>query len=219
MEIDGREIVECNRESTMIYKSPKWLRKLFPSFVWSIPTEEKVLYLTFDDGPIPVVTEYVLEELEKYNAKATFFCVGDNVRKHPEIFEKVLAAGHAVGNHTFNHLHGWTTSRDMYVDNVAECAALVSSNLFRPPFGRIKKSQRKALASQYKIIKWSILTWDFLPNLDKDYALKTAVKKTKRGDIIVFHDSLKAEANLRYMLPHWLTYFSELGFTFKALEI
>ena len=202
----------------MIYKTPIWLRKWFSSLVWDRPTKEKVLYLTFDDGPIPEVTEYVLEELEKYNAKATFFCIGDNVRKHPEIFKKVVEAGHAVGNHTFNHLKGWNTDNPAYYENVEKCAKLVDSNLFRPPYGRIKKSQYKELGKKYKIIMWSILTWDFLKNLDKDYALKTCVKKTKRGDIVVFHDSIKAQHNMEYLLPKYLKYFSEKGFEFRGLS-
>ena len=203
----------------MIYRTPIWLRKLFSTLVWNVPTEEKVLYLTFDDGPIPNVTEWVLEELKKYNAKATFFCIGDNVRKHQKVYSKVLEEGHAVGNHTFNHLKGWSTKNEIYFDNIDECSALVESNLFRPPFGRIKKSQYKELNKKCKIIMWSILTWDFLKNLDQPYALKTAIKNTRRGDIIVFHDSLKAEHNLRYILPKYLKYFSGLGFEFKTLEI
>ena len=201
----------------MIFKTPQWIHTLFPSLTWRLPTKEKVLYLTFDDGPIPVVTEYVLEELKKYNAKGTFFCIGDNVRKHSEIFSKIKQEGHAVGNHTFNHLKGWGTDNNTYFENIEKCKELVDSTLFRPPFGRIKKSQYKKLGEKYKIVMWSILTWDFLKNLDQAYALKTIVKKTKRGDIITFHDSLKAEENLRYLLPQYLKYFSEKGFEFKTI--
>lgn len=201
----------------MIYTTPTWFRKLFPTLVWNEPTKEKVLYLTFDDGPIPRVTEYVLNELEKFNARATFFCIGDNVRKHPDIYEKVINGGHSVGNHTYNHLKGWSTKNETYYENIDKCAKLVNSKLLRPPYGRITKSQYKKLGKEYKIIMWSILTWDFLKNLDRDYSLKTCVKKTKRGDIIVFHDSIKAEENIRYILPKYLKYFSDKGFQFKSL--
>ena len=202
----------------MIYKTPIWFRKLFPSLVWSISTNKKVLYLTFDDGPIPEVTEWVLAELKEFNAKATFFCIGDNVKKYPEIFQQILDDGHAVGNHTFNHIKGWSTKNEAYYNNIKECAELIDSKLFRPPFGRIKKSQFKHLQKEYKIVMWSILTWDFLKNLDKDHALKTTLNKTKRGDIITFHDSLKAEENMKYLLPKWLKYFDEKGFKFEVLK-
>lgn len=201
----------------MIFKTPLWLRKLFPTLTWSIPTEEKVLYLTFDDGPIPEITEWTLNELRKYNAKATFFCIGDNVRKYPSVFKKVLEEGHKVGNHTFNHLKGWSTNNNKYYQNIDKCSELVKSDLFRPPFGRIKTSQYKELQKNYKIIMWSILTWDFLKNLDQEWALKTTIEKTMRGDIIVFHDSVKAEHNLKFLLPKYLKYFSEKGFEFKSL--
>lgn len=201
----------------MIFKTPLWLRKLFPTLIWSIPTEEKVLYLTFDDGPIPEITEWTLNELRKYNAKATFFCIGDNVRKYPSVFKKVLEEGHKVGNHTFNHLKGWSTNNNKYYQNIDKCSELVKSDLFRPPFGRIKTSQYKELQKNYKIIMWSILTWDFLKNLDQEWALKTTIEKTMRGDIIVFHDSVKAEHNLKFLLPKYLKYFSEKGFEFKSL--
>ena len=203
----------------MIYKTPKILRWFYPNLIWNIPTEEKVLYLTFDDGPIPQVTEWVLTELNKFNAKATFFCIGENIQKHPEIFQRILKDGHMVGNHTFNHVKGWNTKNDEYFKNVKKCDKLTESILFRPPYGRIKKSQIKHLEKDYKIVMWSILTWDFLKNLDKDYALRTAIKQTKRGDIIVFHDSLKAEENLKYLLPKWLKYFSEKGFEFKTINV
>ena len=202
----------------MIYKTPKWIHKLFSWFVWRVPTKEKILYLTFDDGPIPVVTEFVLDELKNYNAKATFFCIGDNVRKNPEIFNRILNEGHAVGNHTYNHLNGWKSNNNNYFENVEKCDTLIKSKLFRPPFGKIKKSQYTHLVKEYKIVMWTVLTWDFLKNLDQRYTLKTVLSQTKRGDIVVFHDSLKAEHNIKYLLPKWLKYFADKGFVFEALD-
>jgi len=202
----------------VIYKTPKILCWFYKELIWNIPTKEKVLYLTFDDGPIPGVTEWVLDELKKYNAKATFFCIGENVKKHPEIFQKILGDEHAVGNHSYNHLKGWSTKNEEYFKNIEKCSELVNSKLFRPPYGRIKKSQIKHLEKDYKIVMWSVLTWDFLKNLDQPYALKTIVKTTRRGDIIVFHDSIKSEKNLKYLLPQYLKYFSEKGFEFRKLD-
>ncbi|GHN01475.1 polysaccharide deacetylase [Cytophagales bacterium WSM2-2] len=190
--------------------------------MWRIPTTSKELYLTFDDGPVPGPTEFVLTELKKVNAKATFFCIGDNVRKHPSIFEKVIADGHGIGNHTFNHLKGWSTPINLYLDNVALCERQMAThqqktNLFRPPYGRISTRQVKALKPNYRIVMWDVLTHDYSKNISRQNCLNGSIKATRLGSIIVFHDSLKAERNLTHVLPKFLEHFSSLGFEFKPL--
>ncbi len=188
-----------------------------------MPTNSNELYLTFDDGPVPGPTEFVLEELKKVNAKATFFCIGDNVQKHPQVFDKVLADGHAVGNHTFNHLKGWSTSLQQYLENVALCESQFLNhnskitNLFRPPYGRITNAQIKALKTEYRIVMWDVLTHDYSKNISRANCLNGAINATRPGSIIVFHDSLKAERNLTYVLPKFLEYFTTRGFIFRAL--
>jgi peptidoglycan-N-acetylglucosamine deacetylase len=196
---------------------------LYPSLLWRVATEKKELYLTFDDGPVPGPTEFALEHLKTFKARATFFCIGDNVHKHPDIFEKVLANGHAIGNHTFSHLKGWSTSLQRYRDNVELCRTQFSNHnfqttdLFRPPYGRITRSQINILKNQYKIVMWDVLTHDYSKTISRDNCLRGSVKAARPGSIVVFHDSLKAESNLTYVLPKFLDYFSSRGFTFKTL--
>ena len=206
-----------------LYRTPFFLPKLFPSLLWRVAVEEKILYLTFDDGPVPGPTEFVIDELRKYQAKATFFCIGDNVRKHPAIFEKVLAEGHAIGNHTFNHLKGWSISLSRYLENIDLCNAqftnhdLQRTTLFRPPYGRITNSQIKELKSQYQIVMWDVLTHDYSKTISTEQCFKGTIKATRPGSIIVFHDSLKAERNMTYVLPKFLGHFTNLGYKFKSL--
>ncbi|MGB0524393.1 MAG: polysaccharide deacetylase family protein [Flammeovirgaceae bacterium] len=201
-----------------------WLfqQVLYPQLTWSRYSDEKVIYLTFDDGPISEVTEWVLETLKSYDAKATFFCVGDNIRKHPAIFEQVLADGHRVGNHTYNHVVGWKTHSDQYIANIEQCAALLpttskSSPLFRPPHGRITRKQIKKLLPHYEIVMWDVLSGDFLADIGKQNCLNKTIQYTQKGSIVVFHDSLKAEANLRYVLPRYLEHYKSLGYNFQIL--
>ena len=189
-----------------------------------MPTESKELFLTFDDGPVPGPTEFVLEELRRVNAKATFFCIGDNIRKHPDIFNKVVEEGHAIGNHTFNHLKGWGTPLEKYLENISLCESqvsatrnLVSSNYFRPPYGRITFEQIKSLKEKYRIVMWDVLTHDYLKNISRKDVLAGSIRATRPGSIIVFHDSLKAERNLTYVLPRFLDHFISQGFVFKTL--
>ena len=191
--------------------------------LWRVAVEEKILYLTFDDGPVPGPTEFVIEHLKKYKAKATFFCIGDNVRKHPSIFEEVLAEGHAIGNHTFNHLKGWSTSNQRYFENINLCNAQLTNHnlqpttLFRPPYGRITNSQIKTLKNQYQIVMWDVLTHDYSKTISPEQCLKGTIKATRPGSIIVFHDSLKAERNITYVLPKFLEHFTSQEYKFKTL--
>ncbi len=188
-----------------------------PNVTWKVKTNDKVLYLTFDDGPHPTITPMVLSILEEYNAKATFFCVGDNVTKYPEIFNDIINKGHTVGNHTFNHIKGWQSTNQSYIDNIKKAAEVIPSNLFRPPYGRIKPSQIKLLKNDYRIIMWSILTRDYDKSLNPYTALKHLNKITKPGDVVVFHDSEKAKENMLIMLKGMLQHFNQQQYRFKAL--
>ena len=196
-------------------KTHSIIRKLFSNFVWNIPNSENKVYLTFDDGPTPEITNWVLNELEKYNARATFFCIGKNVEKYPEIYKSVVKNGHSVGNHTFNHLNGWFTNGETYTENVALAANVLSENckLFRPPYGKIKPSQAKKLKNLgYKIIMWDILSADFDSTISREQCLQHVLKNIESGSIIVFHDSQKAFSNLEYILPKTLQYLKENNF-------
>lgn len=197
---------------------PKWFQRLFPRMLWQVPSNSSQdIYLTFDDGPHPDISNWVLEQLEKYNMKATFFCVGDNARKFPDTLNKIQARGHQIANHTMHHLKGWNTKTEDYIKNVDECAQYVSSNLFRPPYGKITTAQRKQLEQRYKIIMWSILSCDFDQKLNTKEALKGLKTKSKNGSIVVFHDSVKAEKNLKLLLPPYLEYLHNQGYTCKTL--
>lgn len=206
-------------------KAPWWLRKMYSSFVWKIPSKDKVLYLTFDDGPHETATPFVLDELKKYGAKATFFCIGKNVVSLPAIYERMLDEGHKAGNHTYNHLNGWKTDDTTYINNIIQAAEVIKTNLFRPPYGRIKKFQSKLLMRKedpdrplFKIIMWDVLCGDFDVNLSPQQCLDNVLKHTESGSIIVFHDSTKAWSRMSYALPRVLEHFSREGYTFKALE-
>lgn len=197
-----------------------WLVKtIFSKYVWELPNNENKVYLTFDDGPIPEVTEWVLSELRTHNAKATFFCIGDNVKKHPEVLQKVIDENHAIGNHTYNHLNGWKTSTSDYIENTklysTEISKLKIENcqLFRPPYGKIKPSQSKILRKKgHEIIMWEIISYDFDTTISKEQCLENVIKNVKSGSIIVFHDSRKAFNNLKFVLPRTLQFLKENGF-------
>lgn len=199
-------------------KTPNFIQSLFPNYTWKVNSSKKEIFITFDDGPIPVVTPWVLETLKKYNAKASFFCVGENVNKHPEIYQQLIDEKHTIGNHTYNHLNGWSTDNISYFHNVRKCANIVKSELFRPPYGKLKPKQTQFLSRHYKIIMWDVLSGDFDKNLSADECYEKVIRSTKEGSIIVFHDSLKAFEKLKIVLPKTLEYFSELGFSFKALN-
>lgn len=179
---------------------------------------EKTIYITFDDGPVPEVTPKVLEILERYDAKATFFCVGDNVGKYPDIFQRLVDSGHAIGNHTFHHLNGSRTDKAVWYEDIELCDSLVHSKLFRPPHGRITWKQVKKLRTRYKIIMWSVLTGDYNHSLTKEMVADFAIRYAADGSIIVFHDSLKAEERMLYALPIVLENFKNKGYTFKTIS-
>ncbi|MEQ9593631.1 MAG: polysaccharide deacetylase family protein [Cyclobacteriaceae bacterium] len=199
------------------FRTPSLLRALYPGLKWRVRTDEKVVYLTFDDGPSPGVTEFVLDALNEFDAHATFFCIGNNIAKHPSIFDKVVGQRHKVGNHTYKHLKGWSTSVSSYKQDVDECQTLMKqSKLFRPPYGRIKRSQIRSLES-YDIVMWDVLTYDYAKLSSQEQTLSGVIRATRPGSIVVFHDSLKAEVNVRFMLPRFLKHFSELGYRFESL--
>jgi peptidoglycan/xylan/chitin deacetylase (PgdA/CDA1 family) len=204
-----------------LHHSPFWLKAFFPGFTWRIPTQEKTIFLTFDDGPIPDITESVVDTLNQFDAKATFFCIGANVLKHPDIFKKLLNNGHSIGNHTFNHMNGWKTEDDIYLDNIAKCDEQLNLDtvLFRPPYGRIKKSQSKVVLTKRKIIMWDVLSGDFSQSLTPEVCLKKSIYHTRPGSIVLFHDSIKAAKNMQFALPRFLEHFSQQGYRFEALQM
>lgn len=200
--------------------TPWWLRLLFPSCVWDIKANEKTVYLTFDDGPHPSITPFVLAQLAKYNAKASFFFIGDNVRKFPETYQQVIAAGHTIGNHTMHHLNGWKNDDTTYLKDIDEAAAYITSSYFRPPYGRIKRRQIKKLQARNtatKIVMWSVVAGDWDTSITPQKCFERLKAKVYPGSIIVFHDSEKAKERMQYALPKLLEYLSAAGYSFKAL--
>tara|TARA_R110001606_G_scaffold258633_1_gene406423 strand:+ start:1197 stop:1913 length:717 start_codon:yes stop_codon:yes gene_type:complete len=233
-----------------ITKTPRLIQQIFKNYTWRFFTDKKEIYLTFDDGPTSEITEFVLSELKKHNAKATFFCIGKNIKNNPKIFEKIISDNHSIGNHTQNHLNGWKKTTEEYLENVLACENnlqgfqnLVGLNyknekvkanenttykvlktlqenlkLFRPPYGKIKKSQAKKLRSLgFKIIMWDVLSADFDTSITNQKCLENVLKNTTNGSIIVFHDSKKATEKLKFVLPKVLEYYSKKGFVFKAI--
>lgn len=201
-----------------LVKTPKLVQRLLPGCLWRMDTPERVLYLTFDDGPIPEVTPWVLDTLARFNARGTFFCVGDNVRRYPAVYARLLAEGHAVGNHTFHHLDGRRTGNRRYFRDVQQCARLVHSPLFRPPYGSLTFRQGRALEKRYRIVMWDVLSGDFDPALSPVQCLRQVMEKVERGSIVVFHDSLKAAPRLYHALPRLLEDLSAQGWRFEALQ-
>lgn len=199
-------------------KTPAIIKKYYPQLVWEVPNNEQKIYLTFDDGPIPEITEWVLTILREKQIKATFFCIGDNVQKHAKLYKQILSEGHNVGNHTFNHLEGWKTGSWKYLKNIEACNQLIDSKLFRPPYGRIKKSQANKITRKYKVIMWDVLSGDFDQKTSPERCYNNVIQNVNSGSIIVFHDSLKAEKNLKYALPKAIDYLLEKGFVFDVLD-
>ncbi|HJU45755.1 MAG TPA: polysaccharide deacetylase family protein [Chitinophagaceae bacterium] len=206
----------------MLYltRTPYIIRRwLYPRYIWRMPADDKKLYLTFDDGPHPDITPFVLDELKRYNAKATFFCIGDNVARYPQVYKRILEEGHAIGNHTHNHLNGWRTGDEAYFKNISEAANWIDSKLFRPPYGRITRFQAKQLMEklQYNIIMWDVLSGDFDIQLSPERCLKNVVRNLRPGAIIVFHDSEKAYKRLSYALPKVLEEGRNKGYSFDKI--
>lgn len=206
-------------------KMPKVLQAVYPKRLWSINTAEKVLYLTFDDGPIPEVTPWVMDTLANFNAKATFFCIGDNVRKHPDIYQQLIANGHRVSNHTMHHVKGWKTPLVAYLREVDSCQNLMEMEagqeihkLFRPPYGQLRSKQAKALQKKgFQVVMWDVLSADFDTALTPEACTKNVIDNANAGSIVVFHDSKKAWPRLKLALPEVLKYYSEKGFAFKCI--
>ncbi len=208
-------------------KTPRFIKFIFNKYTWDFSSKkEKKLYLTFDDGPIPDVTEFVLDQLALYNAKATFFCIGDNIVKYPHIFSKILSNGHSVGNHTNNHLKAWSNDLNTYIENTRRCQDEITKHtsikkdqlIFRPPYGQLSLSKLKALKKLgYQIILWDVLSKDWEQSISPEECLQNVINNTKQGSIIVFHDSIKASKNLKIALPGVLDHFHKKGFVFEPI--
>jgi peptidoglycan/xylan/chitin deacetylase (PgdA/CDA1 family) len=204
-------------------KTPWWIKRIYSSYTWSISTKEKIIYLTFDDGPHPEATPFVLAELKKFDAVATFFCIGKNVLAYPEIYKQILDEGHSVGNHTQNHLNGWKVPNDVYMKDIAEAANYIDSHLFRPPYGRISLFQSRNLRAamkgkKTKLVMWDVLSADFDSRITNEQCLQNVIFNARAGSIIVFHDSEKCFEKLTYVLPKVLKFFSEKGYKFHWIE-
>ncbi|MCF7567455.1 polysaccharide deacetylase family protein [Sabulilitoribacter arenilitoris] len=215
-------------------KTPLLVKRMFPNYIWDIPTTNKTIYLTFDDGPTPEITNWTLNVLKQYDAKASFFCIGNNIEEHPRIFQDILNGGHVIGNHTHNHIKGWKTKTKDYLNNISEAQNVINSQitnsknselrtqnseLFRPPYGQIKPKQGKKLIELgYKIIMWNVLSFDWDAKVSPKNCLNNVISKTTNGSIIVFHDSIKASKNMKYALPKVLEYFSGKGYRFESLS-
>lgn len=192
-------------------------KKIYPESVFHLNNKHEIA-LTFDDGPIPYVTEFVLDVLSSYQIKASFFCVGENVKKHSHVFEKILNAGHSIGNHTYSHLNGWKCSNDKYFEDIERFEKLYSTNLFRPPYGKIKISQYKYLLQQYKIVFWNLIAYDYHPKMNKKKCLNILKKHTIGGQIVLFHDNIKSFGLISEILPKYIEHCQKLNLTFVPLK-
>ena len=202
----------------MRFRAPKLLRRILPGFIWDFPDEKDGIFLTFDDGPTPEVTQWVLDLLDKYNAKATFFCLGKNVELFPHIFEEIIRRGHAVGNHSYNHIKGWGTSTEDYIRNIETAGSIIKSNLYRPPYARISLNQARALKDKYRTIMWSIISRDYSRDISGEECARNVIPYLEPGAIIVFHDSIKCSPNLTVALPQVLEAIKEKGLVCKRIE-
>ena len=201
-------------------KMPRWISAFYKQCIWSVPVTEKKVFLSFDDGPHPTITPFVLDELKKYNARASFFCIGKNVLAFPDVYKRIIDEGHAVGNHSFNHLNGWKTNDAIYLDDIAEAKKYIDSNLFRPPYGRITRFQLDQLNKprfKLKTVMWTVLSGDFDTKISPEKCLKNVLNNSKPGSIIVFHDSEKAIERMRFALTGTLEQLSKKGYSFEKL--
>jgi len=198
-------------------RPPIFLRWLYPTLTWHRSRAENRIFLTFDDGPIPDVTPFVINTLKKYRIKATFFCVGENIKKHPDLFDCLLENGHSIGNHTYNHLNGWETPDGIYMQNVDRCQELTGTYLFRPPYGRGRRSQYAQLGKTHEIVMWDVLSGDFDNRISPAKCLRNVIKHTRNGSIVVFHDNIKAAPRITYALPRAIEYWLEQGYEFGVL--
>lgn len=207
------------------FKTPKLFEFLYPAALWHGDRKKKKIYLTFDDGPVPEVTEYILDVLSDLDIKATFFCVGDNIRRYPGVFKRIVEEKHGIGNHTFNHLNGWEVSDENYLKNIQLCEEVLSHNsgidqikLFRPPYGKIRKKTLRKIKNEYKIIMWDVLSYDFSPRVTADKCLEKSIKYTRNGSIIIFHDSARAFEKNKLIISQYLRYFKNHNYEFCKIE-
>lgn len=202
----------------MYIKPPKFIRLLAPSLLWELPSQDEV-YLTFDDGPTPEITDWVLEQLSNYGAKATFFCLGKNAEQHPDIHRRILEQGHRVGNHTYSHQKGWRMSLERYLEDVEFANDFLKTDLFRPPYGQITPAQAHRISQHYNLIMWDVLSQDYNMLISPRVCLRNVTKHVKGGSIVVFHDSVKSFRNLRYALPRTLQYLKDQGLTCASIRL
>lgn len=215
--------VNFGKTSVLFYftKTPIWIQYLYKNCIWKLPGDAKSIYLTFDDGPHPSITPFVLDELKKVQAKATFFCIGKNVVEYPDVYKRIIEEGHAVGNHTYQHLNGWKSSDEIYLNDIYKASNFIDSHLFRPPYGKITRFQLKQLSKNrftMKPIMWTVLSGDFDKNRSKEKCRNKVIQHTRAGSIVVFHDSEKAFERMSYVLPYMLNYFSEKGYRFEKIK-
>lgn len=201
-----------------IIKTPKLIRKLFPNYLWNKSRKKPYVYFTFDDGPIPEVTPWVLDTLKAYDMQGTFFCVGDNVRKHSNIYNRLVTEGHSVGNHSYSHKSGWSSDVENYLDDVELCGSFVQSDLYRPPYGRLKPQQAEAIRHQYQIVMWDVLSGDFDQNITSEQCYQNVIQNLKPGSIVVFHDNIKSFETLKEVLPRVMEYCQSQGLSSKAIK-
>jgi peptidoglycan/xylan/chitin deacetylase (PgdA/CDA1 family) len=211
--------LRSERKRLKFYRTPAPLTWLYPSLTWRMPAESKEVYLTFDDGPVPGPTEFVLDVLRDNAIKGTFFCIGQNIEKHPQILRHIMEEGHSIGNHTFNHLNGWNVSAEEYIANVMACGSLIdsASRIFRPPYGRISRKAIRML-KDYQIVMWDVLSYDFSSKISPAQCLQGALAAVRPGSIVVFHDSYKAEKNLTFALPRFIDECRKRGLAFAPLR-
>jgi len=201
----------------LIEQLPAFLRCAYRGVTWRKCSQEKIIYLTFDDGPIPEVTPWVLDVLDKYQIKATFFCVGENVEKYPEVYQEVLKRGHRTGNHTYNHIRGFFTSTKTYLENINKASECIDSTLFRPPHGELRLAQLIEIRKKFEVIQWDVITRDYDNDLSEQRVLNGVKKYTRNGSIIVFHDSIKAHRNMRFAMPKAVEWLLQEGYEFRTL--